>query len=114
MGLGATDFDRFDYEFLNETERPDEPLRTEMREQLLELAADHKDMIGASVALEELSGSSTPHQFQARIVVYMRPDNVVAVEKGKTAILATQQAMKTIERQIREERTKRRETWKQP
>jgi hypothetical protein len=31
-------------------------------------------MIGASVALEELTGQTTPHRYQVRVVVYVRPN----------------------------------------
>lgn len=104
----------FSYEFLSEIDQPDEPLRVEAEQRLRDLAADHNDIIGASVAVEELTGAETPHRFQTRIVVYMRPSNVVAVEKAPDAITSVQQTLSTVERQVREKRTRLRERWKQP
>ncbi|MFP4344325.1 MAG: HPF/RaiA family ribosome-associated protein [Anaerolineales bacterium] len=104
----------FDYEYLNETDQPDEPLRTETRTRLLKLAEGHDDLIGAAVSLEELTSSNTPHRYKARIVAYIRPENLAAVEKGDTAINALQAALNAIERQIRKKREKLRTRWKQP
>lgn len=104
----------FSFEFLSEIDQPAEPLRIEAEERLLELTEDHTDIIGASVALEELTGAETPHRFQTRIVVYMRPSNVVAVEKAPEAITSLQQTLNTVERQVREKRDQLRERWKQP
>lgn len=104
----------FSFEFLSEIDQPDEPLRVEAEQRLRDLTEDHTDIIGASVAVEELTGSETPHRFQARIVVYMRPSNLVAVEKAENATTALQQTLNTVERQVRERREQLRERWKQP
>ncbi|MGC9347692.1 MAG: HPF/RaiA family ribosome-associated protein [Anaerolineae bacterium] len=104
----------FSFEFLSEIDQPIEELRAEVEQELRDLAEDHTDMIGASVALEELTGQATPHRYQARIVVYMRPSDIAAVEKAPTPVTAVEQAMESIERQIREDRQKLRERWKQP
>jgi ribosome-associated translation inhibitor RaiA len=108
------DSTNFDYEFLNETDRPDEPLRTEARTRMLELAEGHDDLVGAAVSLEELTSSNTPHRYEARVVAYIRPENIAAVEKGDTAINALQAALDAAERQIRKKREKLRTRWKQP
>jgi ribosome-associated translation inhibitor RaiA len=48
------------------------------------------------------------------VEAYVRPENVVAIEKDDTARGALQGALDAVERQIRELRERRRETWKQP
>lgn len=104
----------FSYEFTGEISQPDEPLRMEAEQRLRQLAEGHTDIIGAAVAVEELTGSSTPHSYRARIVVYMRPKDITAVEKESDPMTALQKALQTVERQIREYRDKLRERWKQP
>lgn len=64
--------------------------------------------------MEELTGSETPHSYQARVVVYMRPNDIAAVEKAPNPTTALQQALTTVERQVREYRQKLSERWKQP
>jgi ribosome-associated translation inhibitor RaiA len=107
----------FDFEFYNEVlhlEHLEAELRAEAESRLRELAADHTDIIGASVAIEELTGDVTPHRYQVRVVAYMRPDNVAAVEKGETIEAALNGALSAVERQVREYRNKLRERWEQP
>jgi len=99
----------FDFEFYSEIPNLDAALRTEAEGQLRELTVGHTDIIGASVAVEELTGDVTPHRYEARVLVYVRPDNVVAVEKGETAEVAVRGALDAAERQIRELRDKLRE-----
>ncbi len=104
----------FSYEFTTNIEEPDEQMGIYAEASLLELAEGHTDMIGAAVTIEELTGAETPHSYRARIVVYMRPRNTVAEEKDDNPMAALQKALAIIERQIRENRDKLRERWKQP
>jgi ribosome-associated translation inhibitor RaiA len=95
-------------------EAPDFPhgLRQEIKQSLLELAQDHQDMTGASVTLSQPAHGVTPYLFRASIVVYMRPENVYADEKSDSPEAAVSGAMRAIERQVREKREKRGESWK--
>ena len=102
------------FEFHTEISQDDAELWEEANEQLRSLINDHTDIINASVSIEELTGSETPHRFEARVVIYMRPENIVAVDKNSHAMLALQNALDAVERQVREERAKRREQWKRP
>ncbi len=104
----------FDVEFYSKVPDPDDELRLEAERQLEALRAGHTDMIGASVALEQPAHGETPYLHQARVVVYMRPDNIVAVEKDETAEGALKGALKAVERQVRERREKLGQHWKQP
>lgn len=104
----------FTFEFHSELEQSDAMLRTEAESELRALTRDHTDIIGAAVAIEELTGAETPHTFQTRIVVYMRPDNVVAVEKAPEAPISLRQALDAIEQQVYEKREKLREQQRQP
>lgn len=74
--------------------------------EILELAEGKDDIIGASVSLEELAKGETPHRYQARLLVYARPDNVVAVEKADGPEQALKGAVDAVVRQVRERREK--------
>jgi len=104
----------FDFEFYTVIPDPGDALRAKARDDLLALTEGHDDIIGASVAMEELTGKETPHRYQARVVLFVRPDNLVAVEKSDSAEGALNGALKAVERQVRERREKLRETWKRP
>jgi ribosome-associated translation inhibitor RaiA len=104
----------FSFEFQTEIEQPDENLRIEAERRLRELTEGHTDIIGASVAIEELTGAETPHRYQTRIVLYIRPSDIAAVEKAPDAITSLEQALDVVERQVREHREKLSERWKQP
>jgi len=104
----------FQFEFQSEIPNSDNELIVEAEGRLRQLASGHSDMIGGSVALEELTGDITPHRYEARVVAYMRPDNVAAVEKRETAIEALKGALNAVERQVRERREKLGKPWQQP
>jgi len=104
----------FQFEFHSEIPNSGNELIVEAEGRLRQLALGHSDMIGGSVALEELTGDTTPHRYQARVVAYMRPDNLAAVEKGETAVEALKGALNAVERQVRERREKLGKPWQQP
>ena len=104
----------FEFEFTSEIPDPDDALRAEAYDRLLALSEGHDDLIGASVTLEELTGVTTPHRYEATVVVFKRPANVAAKEKAETAEGALKGALGAAERQVRELRERLRETWKQP
>ena len=107
----------FTLEFRNEVGLPanvEAEMRSEAEGRLRALIEGHDDLIGAEVAVEELTGDTTPHAYEVRVVVYMRPESVVAVEKQETARGALKGALSAVERQVRQYREKLREPWKQP
>jgi ribosome-associated translation inhibitor RaiA len=101
----------FTLEFRVESEsvEPENAMRREADTQLRELTYDHNDIVGAAVAVEELTGSETPHMYEARVVVYMRPNNLTVVEKAPESLQALQDALSTMERRVREERARLRD-----
>jgi hypothetical protein len=104
----------FHVEFQSKVEHLDDASIWEAERRLRELAQGQTDMVGAAVAVESLAGQETPHVFQARVVAYTRPDNVVAVEKGEAPETALKGALDGVERQVREMRKKLRKPWQQP
>jgi ribosome-associated translation inhibitor RaiA len=106
-----------DFEFYSEdlpTPDLEQDLWAEAWERVQALAEGHNDMIGASAAVERVEHAETPHVFQARIVAYIKPDNIVTKEKADNAMAALQQALDALERQVRKMREKRGEPWEKP
>jgi ribosome-associated translation inhibitor RaiA len=101
----------FGFEFYSEIPDPDKVLQAEAESRLLALAEDHKDLVGASVTVEELTGGTTPYRYEATVVVFKRPDNVAATEKAESSEEALKGALSAVERQVRELRERLRETW---
>lgn len=104
----------FDFEFYSEVPNVPEELKLEVLDRLESLAAGKKDMVGASVAIERIAHGETPHFYQARIVAYIKPKNIAAVEKAENLEMALKGALVAIERKIRKKREKSSEPWKRP
>jgi ribosome-associated translation inhibitor RaiA len=103
----------FHLEFYSEGKTLSDDLKDEAETRLQTLAADRNDMIGASVAVKELTGDETPHAYQARVVAYIRPENIVAVEKADVLEVALKGALEAVERQVHQRREKFQAQWQQ-
>lgn len=101
-------------EFYSEVLQIGEEVRGEIRETLEKLARGHKDIIEASIAIEDIAGEEPPFIYRARIVLYMRPKNIVVVEKGDTIMKTVKEALATIKRQVRKKREKLKEASHSP
>lgn len=101
-------------EFYSEVMNVGDEVRQEARNQMEKLAEGHKDIIEASVAIEDLAGEETPYVYKVRIVVYMRPENIVVEEKGGTIMKTIKEALATVRRQVRKKREKLKETSHSP
>jgi ribosome-associated translation inhibitor RaiA len=89
-------------------------LRRDVEVQLRDLAAGHKDFTGASVALEQPLPAESALLYQARIVAYVRPTNMVGVERHEMATAALRGAVAAVERQVREQRSRRKQRARRP
>jgi ribosome-associated translation inhibitor RaiA len=87
-------------------------LKTEVETRLRGLADYHTDMVGAAVAITAPAKNELPFLYRARIVVYTRPDEVVAAKQDDTIQGALKAALSAVERQIREQREKMGAPWK--
>lgn len=108
--MGTLDF-YVDYE----TEGPyfTDALKEQVEARLWELASEQNDIVGAAVAVTTpVKNTENPFLFQARVVVYVRPEDIAAVKTGDTVEGALHSALDAIERQVREKREKLGEPWK--
>jgi Raf kinase inhibitor-like YbhB/YbcL family protein len=115
LGQGSGDWE---FDFYSEIPNLDiealQRLRAEAESRLGELTRGNHDMIGASVAVEPVAAGQNqePIRYRARVVVYIRPDNIAASEQDDTGEAALQRTLDVIERLVREHRAKLREPHK--
>lgn len=93
----------FEYEFYSKI-HVDDDLKAKTERRLRDLAEGHRDMIGASVAVEQPASGETGHLYRARIRAYVKGEKIVAVEKESSVRAALNGALDAIERQVREHR----------
>lgn len=104
----------FHAEFNIEVPNFETNLMIESEQRLRALTENRNDFIGASISVERIAGVEEIFLYQARIVAYLKPENIAVLEKRETAESALRDAVSTIEERIRSERDKRRNIWKQP
>ncbi len=73
------------------------------------LARGYRDISGASVALECVSGANKRSEYKARLVVYCKPANIVATCTQDSIHMAVNEALDAVSRQIREQRERMRD-----
>lgn len=104
----------FHVDFNIEVSNFDTNLKTEAEQRLRALTENRNDFIGASISVEEIAGVEDSYLYQARIVAYLKPENIAVVEKRETAETALNDALSTIEDRIRSDRDMRGKVWQQP
>ena len=112
--MGSTDF-YVDYD----SEVPDftDDLKAEVEQRLRDLAGEDTDMVGAAVAVTapgkglEKRGTE-PFLYQARVVVYARPEDIAATKQDEAVPVALHEALSAVERQVRAKREKLGRPWK--
>lgn len=108
----------FTMEFTNKvshmTDELEVKLYDEAYDRLVRLRGDNNDLTGAAVKLEELIPERNPRLFEARVVVYIRPENIAATAKEEVPLMALKSALTAVERQVRDKRERLRERYKQP
>lgn len=105
----------FTFEFNDkEVQNLDEGVIGEVEDRLRALAEGKDDMIGAAVAVKRIAHGETPHWFQARVVVYIRPEDIAAFEKAESPEQALKGAVDAAERQVRKRREKLGKPWERP
>jgi ribosome-associated translation inhibitor RaiA len=101
--MGSSDF-YIDYNI--EVAGVDQVFRRETEQRLRELAADHTDMVGAAVALEKTVNTQSYDLYRVRILIYMRPQDLVVTKEAEEPMLTLREVLDTLERQVRESREK--------
>jgi ribosome-associated translation inhibitor RaiA len=106
--------DLFEFEFHSDVDTIDDNLRDRAEERLVALTKGHRDLIGASVSLEPLVRAETTFLYRARVVAFVRPRNLVGVQKADTPEGALKGALDAVERQLRAQRDALHRPWEKP
>ncbi len=69
-------------------------------------------MVGAAVAVTAPGRGAEPFLYQARVVVYARPEDIAAVKQDDTIRAALHEALSAVERQVHEKRERLGQPWK--
>jgi ribosome-associated translation inhibitor RaiA len=108
----------FTYEFFNEVQNLgdvlNERLQSEAETRLRKLQQGHTDLIGAAVSIEQPAKAETAFLYRARVVVYIRPENLAATAQEGDPLAALKRALSQVERQVREQRDRLRQRSRQP
>lgn len=99
----------FSIEYYVENARLGQREKGAIESRISKLAHSHRNISGASVALECVSGSNKRAEYKVRLVVYCKPTNIAASRTQDSVRLAVSEALEAIERQVREQRERMRE-----
>ena len=109
--MGAAEFD---FHFQSIVPDRGGQMKAQAEKRMRELANKNSDMIGASVIVEELANHTSAFAYRARVVAFVRPENIAGEGKADSPQLALKDALDNVVRQVREQREKLRKRWKQP
>jgi ribosome-associated translation inhibitor RaiA len=101
--MGSSDF-YIDYNI--DVPEVSEEFKRETELRLRDLVADRSDIVGAAVALEKTVDTQSYDLFRVRIVLYMRPQDIVVTKEDEEPMLTLREVLDTLERQVRESRDK--------
>lgn len=100
---------KFDIEYYTESASLTEREKKIIESRVHKLARGHRDISGASVALECVSGANKRAEYKARLVIYCKPANVAASRTHDSVYSAVTDALDAVERQIRDQRERMRD-----
>lgn len=96
----------FDLEYTTDTRDLTDDLLAKVQKRLEKLSNGHKDITGASLAVDTPSGDSAPRMHRVRLVLYHRPENIAAVRKDASVSIALHDVLDAVERQVRQQRAR--------
>ena len=76
-----------------------------IKSSLEKLEEGHRDITGAHMSVKQLSGKPTVNEYEAKLTLYHKPDNIVASYRSRAIPEAVQNAFGSVERQLRKART---------
>ncbi len=86
-----------------------EGMKAKVADRMQRLAGGHKDIAGVAVAIVNVKGTKRNASYRCRLVVYIKPANIVAIHKAETETAALMDALDAAERQVRQQRNRLRE-----
>jgi len=106
----------FTIEFNGEgiSEQVEAAMFLEADKRLRELAEGHNDMRGAAVNVRLPAKAESSFIYEVTVVVYARPTNIAASQKGADPVITLNDSLSAVERQVREKREKLGKFWERP
>ena len=98
----------FAIEYAVEDETLTQGMKAKVADRIQRLAGGYKDIAGAAIAIENMKGTKRNASYRCRLVLYIKPSNVVAVRKADTEAAALTEALDAAERQVRAQRERMR------
>ncbi len=80
-------------------------LEQKVRDRYQDWKRGHHDITNAFISLKQLSGKKSVNVYEAKIVLYHSPENIVAGHRSAAIPEALAGAVQAIERQLREARS---------
>lgn len=103
----ADEFIDIPIDFKSDVESGQDRFYREVEDRLYALAKGHTDITGAMARLERpAEGRNTTAVYEASVTVYTRPNHVNATEKADDPMKAIQNALRAVERQVRDQRAR--------
>ncbi|MCY4171098.1 MAG: ribosome-associated translation inhibitor RaiA [Bacteroidetes bacterium] len=99
----------FDIEYYTENATLSNREKSLIEHRMNKLTKGHRDISGASVAVECISGDNKRAEYKARLVVYCKPANIVGSSTHQSIYSAVTDALEAIERQVRDQRERMRD-----
>jgi len=81
-----------------------EQLELKVRNRYKAWRRGHHDITNAYFSLKQLSGKKSVHEYEAKIVLYHRPENIVVTFRAPAIPEAVTGAVQTMDRRVRETR----------
>ena len=81
-----------------------EGMKAKVVDRIRRLAGGHKDIAGVAVAIENVKGTKRNASYRCRLVLYIKPANIVAIHKADTEKAALMGVLEAAERQVRQQR----------
>lgn len=80
-----------------------------INEKINRLEEGHHDISGAHLSIKQLSGKPTVNHYEARLILYHKPDHIVGSHKSTSITDAVQEVLTATERQLRKARSTNRD-----
>jgi len=81
-----------------------EDTRSGIQKKLDQLEEGHHDITGAHLSVKQMSGKPTVNEYEAKLTLYHKPENIVGSSRSKSIPEAINDAAGAAERQLRKSR----------
>lgn len=99
-------------EYHSDTPELTDEVKAKIARKIEKLSRGNSDLTAASIAVTTNSGDSQPREYRMRILLTSKLADVTVTEKGGSLPSVVTEALDALERQVRQQRDRRRESRK--